>query len=380
VKNLENVQGDERDVVILSICYGYDRHGKMLMNFGPINQRGGEKRLNVIFSRARRHMAVVSSIRHHDITNQYNDGANCLRNFLEYAAAASAGDFASARRVLHALAPSQARREAAEHDVVVRELAARLRTRGYETDLDVGQSQFRCDIALRQPGDRAYRLGILVDTETTYRTTDPLERYHARPGVLRAFDWQVALVLAKDWFHDPEDVLERLERLLATPPVAAPPTSPANSPALSGSEPTAPAEPPPAVAPAPVTPPTPATPVVSSPEPTTPAIASAPPIVTTPPPSAPTPAPSPGPAPAPVIAPPTPAPDASRRYFEFVGGNSRKFWEITVDGVNLYVRFGRIGAKGQTQLKSFPTPAAAQAEARKLISEKTLKGYTEASS
>ena len=65
VKNLENVQGDERDIILLSICYGPDANGRMLMNFGPINQRGGEKRLNVIFTRARHHMAVVSSIRHH---------------------------------------------------------------------------------------------------------------------------------------------------------------------------------------------------------------------------------------------------------------------------------------------------------------------------
>src|SRR6185295_15496871 len=85
VKNLENVQGDERDIIILSICYGYDANRRMLMNFGPINQKGGEKRLNVIFSRAKHHMAIVSSIRHSDITNDYNDGANSLRNFLQYA-------------------------------------------------------------------------------------------------------------------------------------------------------------------------------------------------------------------------------------------------------------------------------------------------------
>ena len=82
VKNLENVQGDECDIIIMSVCYGHDTNGRMLMNFGPINQRGGEKRLNVIFSRARHHhMAIVSSIRHHDITNDYNDGANSLKNF-----------------------------------------------------------------------------------------------------------------------------------------------------------------------------------------------------------------------------------------------------------------------------------------------------------
>jgi len=89
VKNLENVQGDERDIILMSVCYGHDAGGRMLMNFGPINQRGGEKRLNVIFSRAKHHMALVSSIRHRDITNEYNDGANSLKNFLHYAEAGS---------------------------------------------------------------------------------------------------------------------------------------------------------------------------------------------------------------------------------------------------------------------------------------------------
>src|SRR6185295_3517040 len=127
----ENVQGDERDIIILSICYGYDRSRRMLMNFGPINQRGGEKRLNVIFSRARQHMAVVSSIRHFDITNDYNDGANCLRNFLEYAAACSVGDLTTARRVLQSNAFGGPPRPAAgAADPVVRQLAAALQERG----------------------------------------------------------------------------------------------------------------------------------------------------------------------------------------------------------------------------------------------------------
>ena len=91
VKNLENVQGDERDIILMSVCYGPDRDGRMVMNFGPINQEGGEKRLNVIFSRARVHMAIVSSIDPDAITNTYNDGANTLRRFLEYAGAVSRG-------------------------------------------------------------------------------------------------------------------------------------------------------------------------------------------------------------------------------------------------------------------------------------------------
>ena len=88
VKNLENVQGDERDIIILSVCYGPDARGKMRMNFGPINKGGGEKRLNVVFSRAKRHMAVVSSIDPEQITNLYNDGAHCMKRYLQFARAA----------------------------------------------------------------------------------------------------------------------------------------------------------------------------------------------------------------------------------------------------------------------------------------------------
>ncbi|HXO76569.1 MAG TPA: DEAD/DEAH box helicase, partial [Puia sp.] len=84
IKNLENIQGDERDIIIMSVCYGPDSRRRMLMNFGPVNKKGGEKRLNVLFSRARKHMAVVSSIRYEQITNEYNEGANYLRRFIQY--------------------------------------------------------------------------------------------------------------------------------------------------------------------------------------------------------------------------------------------------------------------------------------------------------
>ena len=125
-------------------------NGKMLMNFGPINQNGGERRLNVAFSRAKKHMALVSSIRHHAITNDYNDGARALKNYLRYAEACSAGDVQSARRVLWEINPAErtAAGTAPTH-VVVGQLAAQLRDRGYEVETNVGQSGFRCDLAVR---------------------------------------------------------------------------------------------------------------------------------------------------------------------------------------------------------------------------------------
>jgi hypothetical protein len=187
----------------------------MLMNFGPINQNGGERRLNVAFSRARKHMALVSSIRHHEITNDYNDGARALKNYLRYAEACSAGDAAAARRVLWEINPADSlAARTAPANVVVDQLAAHLRKRGYEVETHVGQSGFRCDLAVRANGESRYRLGILVDTDSYYQNANLLERELLRPRLLRNFGWNIVLVLTKDWFEDANAVLQTLERRL----------------------------------------------------------------------------------------------------------------------------------------------------------------------
>lgn len=218
VKNLENIQGDERDVILLSICYGPCPTGKMLMNFGPINQSGGEKRLNVAFSRAKQRMAVVSSIRSSQITNDYNAGAACLKNYLAYTEAISRGDADEAQRVLSSLCrwrdiASTDRKLAG--DETCRQVANALREQGYEVEESVGQSHFRVDLAVRRATDNIFRLGILVDTLASYEQSEPLERDMMRPRLLREFGWQVTTVLAKDWYESPETELERLLKLLA---------------------------------------------------------------------------------------------------------------------------------------------------------------------
>ena len=155
VKNLENIQGDERDIIILSVCYGHDPNGKMRMNFGPINKSGGEKRLNVAFSRAKHHMALISSIHNSDITNDYNDGANCLKNYLRYAEAVSVGNLGAARRVLRGMSRwhDADGDEMAANGPLLDQIAAALCKKGCQVDRAVGQSHFRCDLAVRREGD-----------------------------------------------------------------------------------------------------------------------------------------------------------------------------------------------------------------------------------
>ena len=208
VKNLENIQGDERDIIILSVCYGHPSEGKMRMNFGPINKSGGEKRLNVAFSRAKQHMVVVSSIHAAEITNDCNDGARCLKGYLQYTAAMSAGNQQAAANVLRDLTMHREQTdEETSNEIVAKELAEALRANGFEVDFNVGQSHFRCDLGVRRDGEYEYAVGVILDSESYYDQADIIERELMRPRLLRAFGWKVVQVLAKDWYHDRDGVI-----------------------------------------------------------------------------------------------------------------------------------------------------------------------------
>jgi len=347
VKNLENIQGDERDIVILSVCYGHAPNGKMLMNFGPINQSGGEKRLNVAFSRAKQQMAVVSSIRHHEITNEFNDGARCFKNYLRYVEAVSVGDLETARRTLREMLvrpEPEAELNPVRNDIVVLQLADALREQGYEIDLDVGHSSFRCDLGVRRSNERAYCAGILVDTDAYYQRTDILERDVMRPRLLEAFGWKITHVLAKDWSQSPTAVTKAVIRFIeerAMPVDIVQANSPEKPADLGADDESR-------------TAPTVVLPAATGPL----ALSSLSFVPETPPPA-------------------NSSPVTSKRYFEFSAGTSHKFWEITVQGESHTVRFGRIGSDGQTKTKTFADESATERDARRLVSEKLAKGYIE---
>ena len=210
VKNLENVQGDERDLIIMSVCYAPQADGKMRMNFGPINQAGGERRLNVIFSRAKKHMAIISTIDSTAITNTHNDGAAHLARFLSYAAAESVGDDRGVA-VLHSLAPSDGRdANPSSLSAVAAELCEALRRRGWTVDTGIGRSGFNIDVAVQGP--EGYQLGVLLDPGTA--DTTATARGIAEAGVLRAFGWQIKRVLVSEWWLDPDAVVDRIEHSL----------------------------------------------------------------------------------------------------------------------------------------------------------------------
>ncbi|ALN63358.1 WGR domain protein [Lysobacter antibioticus] len=335
VKNLENVQGDERDLILLSICYAPGADGRMLMNFGPINQRGGEKRLNVIFSRAKHRMAVVTTIRADAITNTHNDGAAALRAFLQFAEASARGESERSQTVLGALNPGAERAfaSAPKRDAFRAALLRALRERGHVVHEHVGRSQFRCDLGIVDPSGEGYALAILLDApdvDGEAVSVEVRERYVFRPGILRAFGWRVIDLPSSEWLRNPQAVLERIEASMQADQDAAEEAVTDEGAAADG---------------------------------TTGSVETV---------SMPTDAAAPDPASSPSTAAPT------LREFLLQQGSSNKFWRIGQHDGEMTVVFGRVGTRGQTLIKQFDTPERAEREVIKLIEEKLRKGYTEA--
>lgn len=209
IKNLENVQGDERDVILFSVGYGPDEHGKVSMNFGPLNNVGGERRLNVAVSRARCEMVVFSSLRSADIDLRRSNalGVEGLKKFLEYAESGISESPAS-----------QALRDTT--DSIADQVAEMLRAHGYDSRLNVGRSQFKVDVAVVNPDmPSEFMLGILCDGPAYFATKTVRDREIVQPEVLRRLNWNIVRVWTLDWFERREEVertiLEALDRVAA---------------------------------------------------------------------------------------------------------------------------------------------------------------------
>lgn len=206
VKNLETVQGDERDVIILSIGYGPDESGKLILNFGPLNRAGGERRLNVAVTRAREELLVVSSIRAADIelSPTSSAGLTHLRQYLDYAERG-----ADALHAAAAVAPPPT----PLHEDVRRVL----REHGYDAVAHVGCGAVRVDLGVIEP-DRPDRLvlGIEFDGPAYAQAVTARDRDRLRPELLGKLGWRLHRIWAADWLHRRDDEIGRLLAALRT--------------------------------------------------------------------------------------------------------------------------------------------------------------------
>ncbi|MCC7389125.1 MAG: DUF4011 domain-containing protein [Phycisphaerales bacterium] len=204
VKNLENVQGDERDTIIFSVGFGRDAAGRVSMNFGPLNAEGGERRLNVAITRARDRLLVFSSMEPDaiDLSRTRALGVRHFRQFLEFA-----------RRGIGAMAEATAAHAGAARPSGFEEaVRAALVGRGCEVDSRVGCAGYRVDLAVRDPGEPGrYLLGIECDGPMYARASTARDRDRTRRAVLRGLGWELVRVWSPAWRVDREGCLARIE-------------------------------------------------------------------------------------------------------------------------------------------------------------------------
>ena len=196
IKNLENVQGDERDVILFSVGYGPDQNGNVSMNFGPLNREGGWRRLNVAISRARKAMIVYSVLRPEqiDLSRTRSEGVAGLKGFLEFA---EKGRLAVIQH--DSAAPSA-------DSTVAESIAKAIAEMGYDVKCAIGSSEFKVDIGVIDPeNEEEYILGILLDGSAENSTAQ--DKFVLQPGVLKGLGWNLIRIWTLDWFDDRQRVL-----------------------------------------------------------------------------------------------------------------------------------------------------------------------------
>ncbi len=202
IKNLENVQGDERDVILFSIGYGPDENGKVYMNFGPLNRDGGWRRLNVAVSRARCEMVVFSTLRADQINLMKTkaEGVAALRSFLQYAEGRSG-----------ALSETAVQGKHRACDTIAGRICDALHEAGYDTELSVGRSQYKVDIGVVDPRCQdQYLLGIMLDGTGYSKAKTTRDRELAQIGVLSGLGWRILRVWSMDWWDNPQKEIKRI--------------------------------------------------------------------------------------------------------------------------------------------------------------------------
>ena len=213
IKNLENVQGDERDVILISIGYGRNAHGRLTMHFGPLNQEGGERRLNVLITRARQRCEVFTNLIADDIDLSHTEarGVKVLKRYLKYADTGELADM-----------PEPTGREA--DSPFEKEVAYSLRGLGYQIEHQVGSAGYFIDLGVKdsdRPG--RYLLGIECDGATYHSAQSARDRDRLRQQVLERLGWRIHRIWSTDWFRNPDRELRRAAEEIEQARVHGPP-------------------------------------------------------------------------------------------------------------------------------------------------------------
>tara|TARA_R110001592_G_scaffold260282_1_gene524769 strand:+ start:94311 stop:100136 length:5826 start_codon:yes stop_codon:yes gene_type:complete len=210
IKNLESVQGDERDIIILSLGYGPTEAGgrTMSMNFGPLNKSGGERRLNVAITRATSEVMVFCSFDSSmiDLSRTSALAVEHLKHYLEFA---EKGPIALAEQSTAAYGVDQFDSDFEQA------VAWALRDKGWKVQTQIGVSKFRVDLGVTHPDHPGvYLAGVECDGATYHGSPSARDRDRVRHGILENLGWRLVRLWSTDYFQDPEEAIAKIDRRL----------------------------------------------------------------------------------------------------------------------------------------------------------------------
>ena len=215
VKNIENVQGDERDIIIFSIGYAKDECGRIATRFGWLNQKGGENRLNVAISRAKEKIYVVASIIPEDLVveDSKNEGPRYFKKYLEYAYAISNRNDEGAKQVLLSFGDSGSSNSDVQFDSgFENQVYDELKNMGYEVDTQIGIGGYKIDLAIKKDGK--YILGIECDGKLYHSSKSARERDIHRQKYLVSRGWNIHRIWSTNWWNNKNNELKKIKNLV----------------------------------------------------------------------------------------------------------------------------------------------------------------------
>ena len=214
VKNIENVQGDERDIIIFSTAYAENENGRVSVNFGSLSQDGGENRLNVAISRAKKKIYLVTSIEPEQLSvdDSKNKGPKLFKKYLQYVKAVSENNEKYEEEILKSVLDTDINAETEnkfDSDFEV-EVCDKLRERGYIVHNQIGVSGYRIDLGIYDEKKSKYILGIECDGAAYHSSKSARERDIHRQRYLESRGWNIIRIWSKHWWNNPEFEIQRI--------------------------------------------------------------------------------------------------------------------------------------------------------------------------
>ncbi len=216
VKNIENVQGDERDIIIFSTAYAKNMEGRFLRQFGWLNSEGGQNRLNVAVSRAKKKIFMVTSFypENFHVDDLRSVGPKRLKEYLKYCHRVSEKDQEGAQAVLERLTDTEITPDESSLESLQDDVLRRLEKDNLDVKTDIGIGKYKIDFGIEDEQGSGYKLGIICDVNSGFKSDDVRDALYHQEKYLRARGWMIYRIFTPNWYKDANKEMREIRKLL----------------------------------------------------------------------------------------------------------------------------------------------------------------------